>query len=128
MVPPVRRAERVTLLDGQLQLCTKAGPTACRVRATARPDGSHPVVLVVDSSTNAGLSVHLVFDVVVEAIQRLLPNGLADAIWVHRWDERAIASVLLRDHPISRDHIMVLSAEGWEQWPIPGQVTSALLT
>ena len=84
-------------------------------------------MLVEDSSTNSGLSAHLVFDHVVAATRWLLPEGCEEPVWIHRWAERALASVVLRDGVVTRDHLMQPSADGWESWPIPGRLTQVLL-
>jgi hypothetical protein len=124
---PARRHGRITLLDLELLLPARSGATRCHVTATALSDGGLPVVLVTDSSANPGISVHLVFSHVVTATRRLLPSGGEEPIWIHRWEERALASVVLHDKRVSRDHLMQLSADGWEEWPIPGSLTKALL-
>ena len=125
--PPRARAGRVTLLDLDLTVPAPWVHTRCHVTATAAPDLSRAVVLVIDSRANAGVSTHLVFGHVVSAIRWLLPAGCEEPVWIHRWDERAVASVVLRDGRITRDHLMQRSADGWEGWPIPGRLTTALI-
>jgi hypothetical protein len=115
------------LLDLDLSLPAQRAQTRCHVTATAAPDFSRPVVLVIDSSANPGISTHLVFDHVVSAVRWLLPAGCEEPVWIHRWDERALASLVLRDGQVTRDHMMQRSADGWEAWPIPGRLTSALI-
>jgi hypothetical protein len=123
----IRRSGRVTLLDVDLTVPAVDNPTRCHVTATSAPDLSKSVVLVVDSAANQGVSAHLVFDRVVAAIRWLLPDGCEEPVWIHRWDERALASVVLRDGRVTCDHMMQPSADGWEGWPIPGRLTSALI-
>lgn len=127
MTLTLRTPARVTLLDLDLSLPTPMGATRCRITATAGVDGSGPVVLVVDSSCNPGMSAHRVFDLVAAATRRLLPDGAEEPIWIHRWDERALAAVVLHDRRVTRDHVMQPSADGWEEWPIPGRLTRVLL-
>jgi len=116
-----------TLLDRDLALPTPWGPARYHVTATAGPDGSSPVVLVVDTCENPGVSAHLVFGLVAAAVRRMLPADCREPLWIHRWDERALAAVVLHDRRVTRDHVMQWSAEGWEEWPVPGRLTRALL-
>ncbi|MDP9182690.1 MAG: hypothetical protein M3P04_07950 [Actinomycetota bacterium] len=118
---------RVTLVDVDLCLPTPAAPSRCHVTATAARDLSSPVVLVVDSPSNPGISAHLVFDHVVCAVRGLLPDGCEEPVWIHRWGARALASVILCEERITRDHLMQRSTDGWESWPIPGRLTHVLL-
>ena len=110
-----------------LALPTPWGGASYHVIATASTDSSSPVVLVVDSSANPGVSAHLIFGLVAEATRRLLPDDCNEPIWIHRWDERALAAVVLHDRRVTRDHVMQRSSDGWEEWPIPGRLTSILL-
>lgn len=123
----LRSPGRVTLLDLDLALPTALGVTRCHVTATARADGSSPVVLVVDSSANPGMSAHLVFGPVTAAVRRLLAPDCEEPVWIHRWDERALAAVVLHDRRVTRDHVMQPSPDGWEEWPVPGRLTRVLL-
>jgi hypothetical protein len=38
-----------------------------------------------------------------------------------------VAAVVLREERITRDHVLQRSTAGWEEWPIPGRLTRALL-
>jgi hypothetical protein len=117
----------VTLVDQELSLRTPSGVTRCHVTATAGADGSFPVALVVDSSANPGVSAHRVFDLVVAATRQWLPPGVEEPVWIYRWDERALAAVVLHERRVTRDHVMQPSPDGWEEWPIPGRLTQVLM-
>ena len=127
MSSPPESSNRPVLVDLELRMPERLGSTRCHVTATAGSDGSLPVVLVAETPSNPGISAHLVFGLVVAAVRPLLPAGYDEPIWIHRWDARALASVVLRDHAITRDHLMQRSAEGWKGWPIPGQLTRRLI-
>jgi hypothetical protein len=117
----------VTLLDLDLDLPTPAGVSRSHVIATAREDGSLPVVLVAEDTRASAVSAYAVFDLVAAVTRKLLQDVGEEPVWIHRWDERALASVVLRDERITRDHVMQWSAHGWDEWPIPGRLTRALL-
>ena len=118
---------RVTLLDLDLDLPTPEGVSRSHVTATARTDGSFPVVLVVEDTRASAVSAYAVFDLVAAVTRKLLTEIGEEPVWIHRWDERALAAVVLREERITRDHVMQWSAEGWDEWPIPGRLTRALL-
>jgi hypothetical protein len=127
MTADLRGPARVTLLDLDLDLPTPAGLSRSHVTATAGEDGSHPVVLVAEQPHGDGVSAHLVFDLVAAVTRKLLPDVDGEPVWIHRWDERALAAVVLHEDRITRDHVMQWSAGAWEEWPIPGRLTRALL-
>jgi hypothetical protein len=118
---------RVTLLDLDLDLPTPEGVSRSHVTATARTDGSLPVVLVAEDTRTSAVSAYVVFDLVAAVTRKLLRDVGEEPVWIHRWDERALAAVVLRDERITRDHVMQWSSEGWDEWPIPGRLTRALL-
>ena len=115
------------LLDLDLDLPTPAGVSRSHVTATAGSDGSHPVVLVAEDTRASTVSAYVVFDLVAAVTRTLLRDLGEEPVWIYRWDERALAAVVLRDERITRDHVMQRSTDGWEKWPIPGRLTRALL-
>ena len=103
------------------------GGTCCSVTVYRRTARHPPVAVVTDSATNPGVSAHLVLDVLTDSVLEQLPPGSEEPVWVLRWVERAVASVLLDDTPVLTHHLLVRNQLGWRRAPLPAAMVEELL-
>ena len=111
-----------------VRLPASDGGTSCSVTVHHRGPRHIPVAVITDSATNPGLSAHLVLDALTSRLREQLPPNSEEPIWVLRWPEPAIASVLLADVPILTHHLLVRDRLGWRLTPLPAAVVEELLS